>query len=51
MEHNEKDSSDVSPSSIHSVAEALDEIGRILHQMLFFSELSASDKTVGRESL
>lgn len=47
----ETDSSEALLSSIHSAAEALDEIDRILHQMLFLSELSASDETVDRESL
>ena len=31
--------------------EALDEIDRILHQMLLLAELSASDGTVDRDSL
>lgn len=48
---NEKAGSEALPSSIHCTMKALDEINRTLHQMLFLSELSASDKTVDRESL
>ena len=39
------------PPPIRSVDEALDEIDRILHQMLLLAELSASDGAVDRDRL
>lgn len=37
--------------STHSVDEAMEQIDRILHQMLLLAELSASDRAVDRDTL
>ena len=49
--HNEREQVSPAPPPVRSVDEALDEIDRILHQMLLLAELSASDGTVDRDSL
>ena len=41
----------VPPDSVQSVDEALEQIDRILQQMLLLSELSAGNGTVDRDSL
>lgn len=50
-DHSEREQVSPTPPPIRSVDEALDEIDRILHQMLLLAELSASDGTVDRDSL
>ena len=50
-DHNEREPVSPAPPPVRSVDEALDEIDRILHQMLLLAELSASDGTVDRDSL
>ena len=50
-DHNEREQVSPTPPPVRSVDEALDEIDRILHQMLLLAELSASDGTVDRNSL
>ena len=47
----DNDQGAVPPPPVQSVDEALNEIDRILHQMLLLAELSASDSTVDRDSL
>lgn len=49
--HNEMEHITPDPQPVRSVDEALNEIDRILHQMLLLAELSASDGTVDRDSL
>ena len=50
-DHNEREQVSPTPPPVRSVDEALNEIDRILHQMLLLAELSASDGTVDRNSL
>lgn len=50
-DHDEREHVSPAPQPVSSVDEALDEIDRILHQMLLLAELSASDGTVDRDSL
>ena len=50
-DHNEREQVSPAPPPVRSVDEALNEIDRILHQMLLLAELSASDGTVDRNSL
>lgn len=46
-----RDSDSSAPQPVQSVDEALEQIDRVLHQMLLLAELSAGDGAVDRESL
>lgn len=50
-DNNEREQVSPAPPPVRSVDEALNEIDRILHQMLLLAELSANDGTVDRNSL
>ena len=50
-DHNEREQVSPTPPPVRSVDEALNEIDRILHQMLLLAELSASDSNVDRKHL